>query len=837
MKKLILRIVTILLAFAAGAGFMSYTTYMGNRDMTAVMAEATLPVAYAEQDDRLYNEMHAYVEPMDGSYMRESVLGLSKDHHLGIAVEKYNAHMNGWAYEVRSLDGERLIENGQDLPAEDDGKYIRLELDFKDLMEQGKRYLLILTAETEEHGAIYFYSHIMYLGENHVAECVDFARRFHEAAFQKDTNHELLRKLEPDNSTDGKNYGYANIHSYPRAVVWGEMPVEQITEEKLRFTDFSGNIVSLTLDYRMQNTETKEIYQVREAYCVQYTQTQMYLQNYERTAERVFFVGSQIVEDKKIDFGIQSRPVSYRKNEEENVVGFVQQGQLWSYDFGQNRLSLVYGFEDGDDARGQYNAHDFRILQVDDPGSMDFLVYGYMNRGLYEGMCGILLCHYDALMNTVEERYFLPVDRPYEVVKEELGSLSAVNDRDTAWLSFRGMILRIDLKDCSVQILEDHIREEDIQVSEDGRLAAWTDGEAGDISLLNTRNGIVNQITTESGEILKVLGFMEDDFIYGTARREDVRMDLAGRKLIPMHRVIIRSHSGDEIREFDYAARGKYVTGVSIAENRIDLSCVEMGEDGSWTEARPEPITYTSEPVDVKLDLRVAGDEVKRSEYFFHYEGTLKNGSMKRPVVRMVLYEENRMLQLEKPGIEYLYAWGYNGAAEGFDTLAKAVRCAHEGMGTVWYDGTELLWERWNRPSKIQLENFDGQDAPESTGDSRADCLQLLLRSRQIYTDVHALMAEGMSFYEIMERELGESSCLLPGCSLRMALYYTARRVPVIGITDTGGAVLIIGYDAQNIICYEPGQTEAVRMGMKDSADMFEQAGNLFFTCLPQEGQ
>ena len=96
--------------------------------------------------------MHAYVEPMDGSYMKESVLGLSEDHHLRIAVEKYNAHMNGWAYEVRSLDGERLIEKSRDLPSEDDGKYIRLELDFKDLMEQGKRYLLILTTETEEHG-------------------------------------------------------------------------------------------------------------------------------------------------------------------------------------------------------------------------------------------------------------------------------------------------------------------------------------------------------------------------------------------------------------------------------------------------------------------------------------------------------------------------------------------------------------------------------------------------------------------------------------------------------------------------------------------------------------
>ena len=45
------------------------------------------------------------------------------------------------------------------------------------------------------------------------------------------------------------------------------------------------------------------------------------------------------------------------KNTEENVVGFVQQGQLWSYDYGQNRLSLVYGFTDGQDGRADWKEH------------------------------------------------------------------------------------------------------------------------------------------------------------------------------------------------------------------------------------------------------------------------------------------------------------------------------------------------------------------------------------------------------------------------------------------------------------------------------------------------
>ena len=66
-----------------------------------------------------------------------------------------------------------------------------------------------------------------------------------------------------------------------------------------------------------------------------------------------------------------------------------------------------------------------------------------------------------------------------------------------------------------------------------------------------------------------------------------------------------------------------------------------------------------------------------------------------------------------------------------------------------------------------------------------------------------------------------------------MALYYVNRQEPVMGITDTGEAVLIVGYDAQNIIYCEAGQTTLKRAGMIDSTEMFERAGNLFFTCLP----
>ena len=45
--------------------------------------------------------------------------------------------------------------------------------------------------------------------------------------------------------------------------------------------------------------------------------------------------------------------------------------------------------------------------------------------------------------------------------------------------------------------------------------------------------------------------------------------------------------------------------------------------------------------------------------------------------------------------------------------------------------------------------------------------------------------------------------------------------------------MLIVGYDAQNITCYMPGEMRLKKIGKNDASAMFEEAGNLFFTYLP----
>ncbi len=829
MRKNLIKTGSIILSFLAGILLMSFMTRMGNRDMTTTMADATLPVLYAETNGQLCNETHGYVEEMDGRYMKDTIAAVSLDHQLQLALEKYNAQVKTVSYEVRTMDQSRLIQNGQGLSGEDDGQYVRYTLELKDLLEKEQDYLLILQVETEAQPVVYYYMQLTYLGDNHLKECMDFAQEFHQVTVEKQTDSSYLSYLEPNGTMDGKSLGYVNIHSRSGPVTWGDMPVSQTTDTKVQFTDVTSDVASMILKYEIENTDTRETYQVEESVRVRYTASRMYLLAYERTAEKIFDPGKQLTEDGKVSFGIQSGEIQNKKNTEENVVGFVQQGQLWCYDFGQNRLSMVYGFQNGSDERGAYNAHDFRILKMEDSGSMNFLVYGYIDRGNYEGRSGILLCRYDALVNTVEEQFFLPSDKPFSAMKEDVGKLAVENNDGMAWLSYKGMILQIDLSDCSVKVLAENIDENRIQVSDSGQGAAWTDETAERIYLLDTETAQMKQIRAESGERVRALGFMEEDFIYGTARQGDIREDVTGQEIFPMYRVIIKNHNGGEVREFEYGSKGKYVTDISIVENRIDLSCVQMAGDGSFEEALPEPITYTSENKTTLLCWKTVYDDVKRNELILNYSGTVKTGNMKRPKVKLVIFEGSRTLELESTGTERYLAYAFDGRTKSFDTLSESVQWAYENMGSVWKDGT-CFWSRGTRQVRVTLSGFE--EAEEAgMGNVLEQCIQRMLRQKQIYTEVASETAAGTPIWKICEQELGDNSCILSGCTLDMALYYIDQGMPVAAVTGDG-AVLIVGYDPQNVILWTPGQTELRTMGRGDASAAFADGGNLFFTSL-----
>ena len=81
----------------------------------------------------------------------------------------------------------------------------------------------------------------------------------------------------------------------------------------------------------MGDSGNSEYYNVEEYYRVRVGAEKIYLLSFDRTMEEIFRgEGDQISKD-MIGLGIRSENVSYKTNETGNVICFVQQGELWSY--------------------------------------------------------------------------------------------------------------------------------------------------------------------------------------------------------------------------------------------------------------------------------------------------------------------------------------------------------------------------------------------------------------------------------------------------------------------------------------------------------------------------
>ena len=153
---------------------------------------------------------------------------------------------------------------------------------------------------------------------------------------------------------------------------------------------------------------------------------------------------------------------------------------------------------------------------MSESGSMNFLVYGYMNRGSHEGETGIALYTYDAQANSVEERVFIESSRSFAALEAELGELAYVNNDQQFYLYLDGNIIRIDLNTMEYETIVSGIEEESCMVSSDGRFAAWHQENSlyasSAVTILDLETGTSRSVSAQDGYYIQSAGLYGNGF-------------------------------------------------------------------------------------------------------------------------------------------------------------------------------------------------------------------------------------------------------------------------------------------------------------------------------------
>ena len=240
--------------------------------------------------------------------------------------------------------------------------------------------------------------------------------------------------MESNAEGDNTTFSRVTIHSSFHQVTWGDLQVNKLTEPKVTIKEMGSQTGSLELDYvvSLKDGRNEDLYTVKEFYRVRYTPDRIYLLDFERTMKQVFQEDGEVFANNKIELGIIApEDVKLAESDGGNVLAFTDGKRLFSYNVADNKLSTLFSFYNGDyeDERVCRQKHGIKILNVDEAGNVQFIVYGYMNRGKHEGEVGITVYYYNGMMNTVEEMLYVPENSSYEVLHAEMEELAYIKDR------------------------------------------------------------------------------------------------------------------------------------------------------------------------------------------------------------------------------------------------------------------------------------------------------------------------------------------------------------------------------------------------------------------------
>ena len=217
-----------MIVFFAALFIIGNVMNKGNADMTTEMEAATYPVVSVNYGGFQINKMHGYRDVMEVDQMRECITPLAAGRKMQLTIDTYGNRIGGLRFEVRSVDGSRLIENTEMEGYEQSGDEIRVSFGIKDLIENNQEYLFVLVLTTGAGKEIRYYTRIVNPEEYYVADKLEYVRDFSNKTFDKEAAKSLTKYLDSNAEVDNTTFGRVTIHSIFHQFKWGDLYITRI---------------------------------------------------------------------------------------------------------------------------------------------------------------------------------------------------------------------------------------------------------------------------------------------------------------------------------------------------------------------------------------------------------------------------------------------------------------------------------------------------------------------------------------------------------------------------------------------------------------------------------
>lgn len=806
-------------------------------NITMEMDSATFPLVTMVRGDIKYNELHGYAVRQDLKCMTDNLTLLGDNRDTGYHIDTFDSMVKKLSFEVRSTDGQRLIENGDITDYVSGIGSIDGVLSLKDLLDADTEYALILTVTINDDKEVYFYTRVIWNDGRGFEEKMAFVQDFHDRLFDKDAALEIKKNLETNSSlNDNSTFARVDIHSNFYQVTYGELNAKQLEEPVFYLKDISDSMMTVLVKFIVFTGEEDNVvyYDATEYYRIRVGKERMLLIDYERRMDQLP-EASKLCQNDKIVLGITDRNIAYSESEDGNTVAFVTAGQLYSYQSATNKLTRVFAFlgEGEHDPRIMYSEHGIKILDIEESGNIEFAVYGYMNSGRHEGEVGIEIYRFDGKLNTIEEQIYIPYDKSYGMLEAELATLLYLNREQHLYITLENKVYSIDLEYRTVVLKNDVENEDTLSTSADHRILISTrlypDSElASSLVLTNLKTETEIEIQATTGDAIKPLGFVGDDVLYGIAHIDDIHTDNTGRLFFPMYQVIFCDEEGHLLKCYEHD--GFFITGLEQKDNQLILERVTIDANGISREAEPDYITTEEKTSAANVTDATTVVDIYETYVQLRLPKVVDSTSLKIVVPKEIVYEGGREVLIDTETVHRFYVYDAYGLEYIYNLAANAVELADAKSGWVYDSEGTLVWKRISRKSKNQIMSIT-EDSVTEDRNSLSVCLDSLLKYEGIIRNSNYLLEQGMSVMEILEENMEGYLVLdLGDCSLDSVLYYVSSDIPVLVLTGADSAVLLVGYNDTSVVIMDPLTGSIDKKPIEEAELWFERCGSEYIT-------
>ncbi len=802
MKIIKVRILIYTIAFIVTAG-LTYIFAMDNpisQESTSSMSSAGLPVVYMETDGGIkYNYLYGYTGEVDQILTRDSITPIDSSRNIEIYIKQYSSAVSGISYEVRSLDGDDLIERSTLSDYSSSNGIIYEPIQLKNLLEDNTEYMLKIIVSSEKYGDVIYYTRIIVMENANLDMKLQYVMDFSEATLEDDTLSDISSKIYTNSTEDNTNLGRVNINSKLSQVGFGDLEPIITSDIYPTINEIDGNIASITLNYEVETEEELLYYNVKEYYRInQVDDTLTYVYNFDRWMDQIFDPINGVDSDGDIYLGITSDlDIQLKVSESGNIISFVRENTLWEYNQKKEKFIQVFSFseEDSDGIRENNDAHGIKILEVDNDGNIKYCVYGYMNRGLHEGDLGISVFSYSVDDNVSSELIYLPRSDNYELIEQDINTLFYMNEDNILYFYRNSSIYYLDCNTKEYMIVSGDVLQESCKISDDIDVLLYekqSDNNSVIMNILYLETGVKSSYEPTDGRTYKALGFIDGIIVYGMVDNDMIYVGEDGYVVYPMYKIILMDEDQEVIRE--YQQNDIYVSSVSIEGSKILLNQIQLDENLNIIATESDEILSNyQEDIELASIIEKTDEQRQKEKYIQLYDPIYTTVSNVSKASYLYTSESSVYISVNQADIsDYFYAYGF-GELYTFGTdLATVIQGASDSGGIVVDGDMNVIWTRY-KSSEHSIDISELEINLDNNAQIVATDILLELSGSNISSQT--LYDEGYSTLEILN-QTNKQVLNLSGADVELIEYILDNNHAIMAKTDLNEYEVIYGYSS-----------------------------------------